>query len=231
MNANRNLIKTTINASLVAQALTTLVGLTGVFITLKPEHLILRTILILETLVQIVEGTFYILVSKFFKSVSTSVLAPLRYIDWVFTTPLMLITTVAFMDYNNSINSGQTPRNFMGFLKENRDLLTQIVFYNFLMLLFGVLVEFNIIPKTAGVLLGFIPFLLTFHVIKTNYVKNDKVNKGLFYFMFTIWGLYGVAAMMGNINKNVSYNILDVIAKNFYGIFIFYYILKVSGSI
>ena len=46
--------------------------------------------------------------------------------------------------------------------------------------------------------------------------------------MLVIWGFYGVAATFGTVNKNISYNTLDIIAKNFYGLFIYYVIVKLG---
>ena len=40
--------------------------------------------------------------------------------------------------------------------------------------------------------------------------------------LLLIWALYGVAAYFDHIPKNISYNILDVISKNFYGLYIFF---------
>jgi len=48
----------------------------------------------------------------------------------------------------------------------------------------------------------------------------------LFLFVFIVWSIYGVAAMMPTPYKNISYNILDIIAKNFYGLYIYYKILQ-----
>jgi bacteriorhodopsin len=39
-------------------------------------------------------------------------------------------------------------------------------------------------------------------------------------FMAGIWALYGVAALFQPVLKNAAYNVLDVISKNFYGIFL-----------
>ena len=39
--------------------------------------------------------------------------------------------------------------------------------------------------------------------------------------MIIIWSLYGVAAMFPTIIKNIFYNILDIISKNFYGLYLF----------
>ena len=45
-------------------------------------------------------------------------------------------------------------------------------------------------------------------------------------FLISIWSLYGVAAVLPTIPKNLSYNVLDIISKNFYGLFIYYKILE-----
>ena len=56
------------------------------------------------------------------------------------------------------------------------------------------------------------------------YYPNPK----LFAFLVIVWSLYGVSAMMPLVQKNTAYNILDIIAKNFYGLFIYYYITKIG---
>ena len=50
----------------------------------------------------------------------------------------------------------------------------------------------------------------------------------LFKFLLGIWSLYGVAALLPVLAKNISYNVLDIIAKNFYGLFIYYKIKQVA---
>jgi bacteriorhodopsin len=42
--------------------------------------------------------------------------------------------------------------------------------------------------------------------------------------MFIFWSLYGVAAVFDFENKNTSYNILDIFAKNFFGMFLYWLI-------
>ena len=44
--------------------------------------------------------------------------------------------------------------------------------------------------------------------------------------MFVIWTLYGIAFLFNYKYRNVSYNILDIFSKNFYGLYIFYKIMK-----
>ena len=47
--------------------------------------------------------------------------------------------------------------------------------------------------------------------------------------MFIVWSLYGVAATFKPNEKNVSYNVLDIISKNFYGLFIYFQILQIGN--
>ena len=59
------------------------------------------------------------------------------------------------------------------------------------------------------------------------YVKNNNANYLIFYLMFIIWALYGIAALYKNKIKNASYNILDVFSKNFFGLFLAYLVYNV----
>jgi hypothetical protein len=87
------------------------------------------------------------------------------------------------------------------------------------MLLFGYLGEMAVLPIKLSVSLGFIPFLIYFYMIYTTYVKGT--NK-LFFYFFIFWSLYGMAALLPYKLKNNSYNILDLFAKNFFGIYLSY---------
>jgi hypothetical protein len=96
------------------------------------------------------------------------------------------------------------------------------------MLLFGYLGETNIIPTLLGVFLGFIPFLIYYYLIFINYVNFDNSGWQLFFYFFFFWSLYGVAATLPYYIKNTFYNILDLFAKNFFGIFLAYIIITKS---
>ena len=99
------------------------------------------------------------------------------------------------------------------------------------MLVFGFLGEVNILNKFISIPIGFVFFVLSFYTLYVKFVGTELINQYLFVFMFVVWGLYGFAAMFPSIIKNVSYNVLDLIAKNFYGIFIWVYIRRVSQGI
>ena len=58
--------------------------------------------------------------------------------------------------------------------------------------------------------------------LKDTYLKNSKDNykNAVFYWFAFFWALYGVFAVMSYTNKNAGYNILDIFAKNFFGLFL-----------
>ena len=95
---------------------------------------------------------------------------------------------------------------------------------NLLMLLSGLLGEFNIISKEMATFVGFIFFGDVFYTIYKNFTDNDTINIGLFLFTVIVWSFYGVAYLFDDNSKNIAYNLLDVVAKNFYGVFLLYQI-------
>ena len=91
-------VKNTVKFSLIVQLITGIITLYGLFITLDEKHNILRGILGLETLVQFVELAFYIWIA--YASVKLPNMTPRRYIDWMITTPIMLLVLVLAFLYN-----------------------------------------------------------------------------------------------------------------------------------
>ena len=63
-------------------------------------------LLILEVIVQIIESAFYFwLAYNFTKIINVT---PKRYIDWVITTPTMLITLILYLIYLNKKGNNET---------------------------------------------------------------------------------------------------------------------------
>ena len=52
--------------------------------------------------------------------------------------------------------------------------------------------------------------------------NDDKFKNAVFYWFVFFWALYGVFAIMSYTVKNTGYNILDIFAKNFFGVFLAY---------
>ena len=221
------LVSKTIYFSLVVQIITTIVSFGGLFVKIKDNDYVLKEILLLEGVVQIIESCFYIWV--IFAIHNLKSVTPRRYIDWVFSTPIMLISTIVFMKYQELKDKNlDTSFKMIDFLKDNKSNIFKIFIYNGLMLLCGFLGEAGVIDKRIGITLGFIFFYLSFDLIYKEYAKKSILGKKLFTFLLVVWGLYGVAAMTDIKTKNISYNILDIISKNFYGLFIYYKIVQMS---
>ena len=89
------LVKQTMIISLIAQAITTIVGIWGFYIKLDKKHLILKDVLVLDTVVQIIESSMYLWI--FFAVTNYSIMVRRRYIDWFITTPIMLVSTIIYM--------------------------------------------------------------------------------------------------------------------------------------
>ncbi len=218
--------------SLIVQLIIGLIGFIGVFIKLKKEDIILNRIIIMETIVQFVEFIFYIWLVFSIQARSMNVTA-IRYLDWFVTTPIMLITTILFMAYNSNKEEFKNNENIItvkSIFKKDYKLIILFIFYNFLMLLFGFLGEINILNRYLALSLGTLFFLLSFNIIYQYYGKLNDDNKNLFYFIFIVWALYGVSYLFNYKYRNASYNILDIFSKNFYGLYIFYKILKKKNS-
>lgn len=219
-------VKNTMWFSLLVQIITGIVSLHGLFITLPEKDSILTDILGLETMVQFVEMVFYIWIS--YAMINVDKMTSRRYIDWVITTPTMLLSTIIFMKYQEEKEKKGDKVDFWGFMKENKKEILLMFAYNFGMLAFGFLGEVNIISKYISTPIGFYFFYKTFDLIYYKFADATQLGKNLFTFMVSVWSLYGVAALMPSDIKNISYNLLDIVAKNFYGLYLYYKILQVS---
>lgn len=215
------LVKQTIHISLFVQVITTVLSLDGFTLKLSENDQILKEILGIETIVQLVEGVFYVWIISSLNDLNK--MTPRRYIDWFITTPTMLFSTIIFFKYNELKEKGiSKPMTALGFYNENKENVQKIVIYNALMLLFGYLGETGVIDKKIGVPVGFIFFYLSFELIYKEYAVKSKQGVELFKLLTVLWSLYGVAAILPVKQKNICYNFLDIFSKNFYGLYIYY---------
>jgi hypothetical protein len=127
---------------------------------------------------------------------------------------------------NKSLENKTNELEFFSLVKENANIFIPVVLLNWLMLLFGYLGEMRIIPVLLGVFLGFIPFLMYYYIIYVNYVNQYTNGYLLFWYFFFFWSLYGFVAVLPYYVKNSCYNILDLFAKNFFGVFLSYIIFS-----
>ena len=215
----------TLVISIIFQIITGIIDIGATFVKVPNMYSLIRQLLILELVVQFLEGTFYVWLAYNFTKVLN--VTPKRYIDWVITTPTMLITLMTYLIYLNKKAENTTNKlEFFTLFKENSNIFIPVVLLNWLMLLFGYLGEMKIIPVLLGVFLGFIPFLIYYYIIYVNYVTENTSGYLLFWYFFCFWSLYGFAAVLPYYVKNSFYNILDLFAKNFFGLFLSYIILS-----
>lgn len=224
-----NLLNLTSYSSLFIQLITGIVGIKGLSYKLDKKDEILKSALKLETLVQLIEFIFYLyLVYSIHNKILPNNITSIRYFDWAITTPTMLLSTIIYLKYNEEKERNKTIKLF-DLLKSEKNNILKILVANWMMLLFGYLGEINIIDIKYTTPIGFIFFAYVFKMLYSNYAVKTYQGLKLYWPMFIIWSLYGVAAVFDFNIKNTSYNILDIFAKNFYGIFLF--ILIKSKSI
>jgi bacteriorhodopsin len=206
--------------SLFIQFITGVIDYLGLQIDIPKEKNIYKDLLRTELGVQIIEFIFYIWMVYNFNNIKN--ITPTRYFDWIITKPVMLLTLTAYLDTNNYSSLKE-------YIKANSKDTINIILANLAMLIFGLVGELNYINYTTAITLGFIPFIYYFKLIYDKYIyqKNTTSDrKGLFYFFAVVWTLYGVVAYLPYEQKNISYNILDLFAKNLFGLILVYVVWK-----
>ena len=179
---------------------------------------LLQLILILETVVQGVEFAWYSIIGSlyFFKKKHFGI--KWRYLDWVVTTPIMLITLMFLVIYfHEPCMEVAKLVDFPGFA----GLLVLIVLMDWLMLFLGCMVEanwWNVRERVSYVrwllALGFIPLCVAFipHVMAATERPSESA-VAVIVPTFAIWVLYGVVAIAAYGEdraqwRNAFYNIL-----------------------
>jgi len=224
-------ILNTAKISFKAQIITGLIDYLALQANLPQNLLILKQLLTLELFVQIIEGTFYLwLISSYHK---VEDITKFRYYDWLLSTNVMLFTLIVYI-----IHLQNPTKSMKEIYNENKNIIHTVLLLNTLMLAIGYLGETKKIEIKNSVVTGFIPFLIYYNIIYETYVKEEKLNlsnisnekkkeiKLIFWYFFIVWSMYGFAATLPYSQKNISYNILDLFSKNFFGIFLSYQVYK-----
>ena len=180
----------------------------------------IRHILNLETVISVVAAFFY---SQFVERIKDDTeidyqgINITRYTDWAITTPVMLLVLVLAILYN----SKKGPLPFSKYLI--------ILLLNFGMLGFGYMGEMNYISANNGQFFGFLFFIALYAYIYYNFVKPDPIfdNRMIYWVFVFFWALYGVFYQEDDETRNIAYNVLDLFAKCFVGIFFWAYFTKI----
>jgi len=210
--------------SLAIQFIIGIIDYLAINIEISSKDELLKDLLKVELFVQVIEFIFYIWLFVYLHKVSRNI-TPFRYLDWAITTPLMLITLSAFLKHD-----GTASNRLSNFLLDNKDSIIKIVLLNAAMLIFGLIGEFGYLNPYVSTGLGFIPFALNFKYIKDTFLASseDTFKNAVFFWFVFFWSLYGVFALTSYTIKNTGYNILDIFAKNFFGLFLAYIIWSKS---
>jgi len=191
----------------------------------KGQGAILQTLLWIEFHVQNVEFIFYLFLTFLFyqePKVFRKFAMGIRYLDWMITTPTMLLTLMVFMSGCTSLST---------YWNRYSRITIFVFILDWLMLLCGFLHEHLSLQKTKCpsskdyIYYGFFPFFLMFaviyHTFHTQTEKSSKVQFIFFWFLI-LWTIYGVAAFFSFSVRNTIYNVIDIFSKNITSIFLVY---------
>jgi bacteriorhodopsin len=150
----------------------------------------------------------------------------MRYYDWMITTPTMLITFMCYLHFLSNQEQNIKSESFLTILKQEWKVFSKVLLLNGSMLISGYLGEQKLFSYLTTTLVGFVPFLLMFYIIYTNFAVQSKEGLKIFWYFSGIWAIYGIAALLPYKIKNSLFNILDLFAKNFFGLFLAYVLYK-----
>ncbi len=225
-----SLFQTTAFTSYAVQIATGLLEFTGLLTPVKAKDQIVKQLLASELFIQLIEFSFYTyLIYTLTLHPSYKVKTYKRYTDWSLTTPIMLVNFALFFKYLTRESKGESQPTFWESAREELPTLLPIILANFLMLLVGFLGEVGSINLYLAVAVGFLPFAFMFKQLYSNYVETF-LSKIVFYAIFSIWGLYGVAATLDYELKNSAYNIIDLFSKNAFGLFLYFYVRRLEHT-
>jgi bacteriorhodopsin len=211
--------------SLLVQVITGIIDFWAITLTVPPSFILVHELLVMEFIVQVIEFSFYIWMVSNFNAIKN--ITPLRYYDWMLTTPTMLITFMFYLKFLSNQEQNIKSDSFLTELKNNWKLVLNVILLNWGMLIAGYLGEQNIVSYLTTTLVGFVPFLVMFYIIYNNFAVQSKQGQKIFWYFSGVWAIYGIAALLPYKIKNSMYNILDLFAKNFFGLFLAYVLYNV----
>lgn len=219
--------------SLIIQFITAIIDIWGLNLTVPENFNVFRQLLAIELVVQVIELIFYIWMVLQFVNKSNKIknITVYRYFDWFVTTPSMLLTLMVYLNFDASTSQSET--SVLQFLKENYKVVFTIWILNATMLFMGLVGELGWMDPRKSAMIGFIPFVLYFYIIYKYFVQDKPISKekrNVFFYFLIVWSLYGVAALLPYEGKNIMYNILDLFAKNFFGLFLVYILYQESTT-
>ena len=185
-----------------------LLGYTGItFIeAIRTPSVNVRHIMNVETTVSLVASIVYSIFNEKMKAspkVKLEEFTEIRYLDWMITTPLIILALLLF--YNQGPSTISATAFFL------------ITILNWGMLGAGYMGEKGTVSRQVGGAVGF-AFFAAVLVMIWMYCIPKGTNISAFVAFAGLWAGYGVAYYLDEKTKNISYNILDVFSKALFGI-------------
>ncbi len=182
--------------------------------SMKTDNIKARHILNIETAVSLIAGYVYSIFVTMTNREDFTLkhITQIRYMDWVITTPFLILGLVLFFTFYS-----KKPVLFSRFFI--------VILCNYLMLLFGYLGESNQISMLSGGFFGFVFYALMLYYLYKFFVKHDdfRHKKTIFIVFAIIWSFYGLAYFLSDEDKNIMYNMLDIVSKSGFGLFMWLY--------
>lgn len=226
-------LKLSTQTSVIVQLITGIIGIFGLFIKVAPQDIVIKKLLELELVVQGIELVFYSWILYIFQ---ISSMAITRYYDWFISTPLMLFTTMVFLKYKQWIEDNEKNKKEEGilsyydqkhvtirdFIQNEWKIVVFVLVCNLGMLLSGFSGEKGWITRFNATIIGFMFFVTSFATVHYKYAQHSMYGMIMFTIMTVLWAIYGFAYLLPTNAKNLSYNVLDIFAKNFFGIYLYF---------
>lgn len=199
-----------IQSSLDVQILTGVGGLLTYIYKKESGNKVLLELLKTELIVQGLEAFIY---QRLLLTSSPLQASILRYVDWYLTTPVMLLQLGRYMEYLN----GDKKTPIIDYYQKHALFYNKVFLNNFLMLGTGLLAELKLIPRPLSTVVGFFFFFRLFDDL--NKIPLTSRGKSFIQVQAIIWSLYGLADLLKSEAAQVSYSGLDLISKNFLGVY------------
>jgi bacteriorhodopsin len=195
------------------------------------EHAVVRSVLLLEAAVQGVEFLFYLYVVRTLSTHSGMLtMAARRYADWFLTTPVMLFTLATFFTYEGAASAAARAAVSLGAMwRDHAEALAGMLAGNLAMLAAGLAGELGALRMVPAALVGFAGFAAAFGILWAQFAsRSSRLGRAFFWVVAAVWAVYGVAFLFPPHLKNATYNGLDLVAKNFFGVYLSWKLLSVS---
>jgi hypothetical protein len=221
--------------SVIVQIISLFIQTYGYTLKVNPKLYALKYALNLEFFVSIIELLVYFWIGTNLSNLGT--VMNKRYLDWFLTTNCMMISfSFMFIFFNQRQKDKSTNKEDVcedsckTLIHDNLYKFAPILLFNNAMLIIGYLGEKQIISKLFSTTFGFASFFMSFYYLYIYFAKYSSIGPKILYAMAFIWALYGVAHNLRETSKNISYNLLDLVSKNAFGVILVFMILHYQKS-